>query len=725
MNDKNFINLPKNIIFVNYKTLQGVKPKSIEKKNYISSNKTKLDSNAHNVIDIKHKLNSKNDINNKKLVTNDSSETNINKTEILGKITSKYLLLKIFDYIKDNNDYILKLFVHSKYFQKKLNLSLYSYQQKYFDKIGLNINMYLSGYNDDKEIYPNYFDKNYLLNKLKKDANNYGINSIVYYVTNYIKKLKESKKGNLNIYIDIFSPFFDLLSKTEDFWEIFTIPINIRFINKNHLEKDYISFFERINKTNINYSLLFNYNEGLDIKYLKEFNIDFSKVRRLTIRPTPASYSSFKTYVSYFDPNFPKLLSTLFSLNGIANNLVYLKIYILYNSRNKIDQNSMLQLNNFKVLEYLELENFDFDSEFILSLPNLKNLSLYNVNNMSLNENENLKNLILYKTKLIKPNQTLIKAPNLEYFELKENGDIYNDIERYNDTFDFSSVKNLKYFIGEMQDFLKLKNVPLENLKLLSNNHMLAIEKEVIKKIISLKTLKELNLVLNEINVNNIEDIEGENNSVNKIYLNLERNRNDCILLNFQNKFPNLSDLTINFSGKNIYDANDSHYSHVNIIENEKCIINNIKLTGVHKDIELFCCNYEKLVKFDFYLANQSNVSENFPLFNENCNIIFKSLNFFRFKVTYLEYQYVNNLCQNLDFMPNLKYFELFCISSYEDDLSKILYEDLNEIIKSKNIDNIKIDIYFDSREIVNNEGKNFNMNIFNRRGIHIYKFKE
>ena len=38
--------------------------------------------------------------------------------ELLTKLKSKYLILTIFEYIKDDN-IMLKLFVKSKYFQKK------------------------------------------------------------------------------------------------------------------------------------------------------------------------------------------------------------------------------------------------------------------------------------------------------------------------------------------------------------------------------------------------------------------------------------------------------------------------------------------------------------------------------------------------------------------------------------------------------------------------------
>ena len=727
---------------------QGIKTKVIENNLFFATNNPKLDSNSYQ-LNIENNSNSKkeNNINNgKKIVFNDSSALKVKpnivckkivrqndnnkliivKKEILGKIMSKYLLLNIFDYINNSNDLIMKFFVHSKYFQKKLNLSLFLYQKKYFNKIGLNINDYLSGYNDENEIYPDYFDKFYLLNKLKNDGNKIGINSLVYYVTNYIKDIVENKNGDINIYIDIFSPFFDILSKAKNFWEIFTIPININFMAKNHLMIDYLSFFEKMNKTNINYSLLFNYNNSSDIKYLKQFNVDFKNVKKLTIRPIPALCGSFKTYVSYLDPILPKFFETLFSLKDIQNNLVYLKIQILFNQRIKISPNSLLKLNDFKALENLELEGFNIDSKFVLSLQNLKNLSLYKVKNISLDETGALKNLLLYETELIKSyDQSLITMPNLEKLEVKSYGN--SNIKRYLDIFDFLSFKNLKIFIGEMRDFLELKDSPLENIKLLSNkdNH-LDIEKKAIKKIITLKTLKELSLFLNEIKFNDIGEDLGENNSINKIYLNLESNNKDCILFKFQSKFPNLSDFTIELPDKK---SIDNYPTNLNILESDKCKINNIHLKGINLEIQLFCGSFEKLVTFDINLsAEVDNMDQYFPLFNENCGVVFKSLTFFKFKAKYLEYRPLNNLCVNLDKMPNLKHFELYCQEFFQIDKQhslQLLYENLFEKIKSKKIDYIKIDVVTNLYLKENKIDERKNVNIFDESGIHIYKVNE
>ena len=315
--------------------------------------------------------------------------------------------------------------------------------------------------------------------------------------------------------------------------------------------------------------------------------------------------------------------------------------------------------------------------------------------------------------------------PNLEKFEVQSYGN--SDIKRYFDVFDFLSFKNLKIFIGEMKDFLELKDAPLENIKLLSNkDNDLDIEKRAFKKIITLNTLKELSLFLHEINVNDIGEDFGENNSVNKIYLNLESNNEDCILFKFQSKFPNLSDLTIELPEKK---SIDNYPTNLNILASDKCKITNIHLKGINLEIQLFCGSFEKLVKFDLDLSDEvDNLDQYFPLFNENCGVIFKSLTFFKFKAKYLEYRPLNNLCVNLDKMPNLKHFELYCQEFFQIDkqnLFHLLYENLFEKIKSKKIDYIKIDVVTNLYLKGNKIDERKNVNIFDESGIHIYKVNE
>ena len=56
----------------------------------------------------------------------------MNEKSLLGKIKSKYIFGSIFNFICQ--EYKLKLFVHSNFFQKKLNLKLLDYQEAYINQ---------------------------------------------------------------------------------------------------------------------------------------------------------------------------------------------------------------------------------------------------------------------------------------------------------------------------------------------------------------------------------------------------------------------------------------------------------------------------------------------------------------------------------------------------------------------------------------------------------------
>ena len=62
----------------------------------------------------------------------------MDEKELIGKIKSKYTILKIFEYIKDDNK-MLKLFVKSKLFQKRMNIDLFDFQQIFLNKNKINL----------------------------------------------------------------------------------------------------------------------------------------------------------------------------------------------------------------------------------------------------------------------------------------------------------------------------------------------------------------------------------------------------------------------------------------------------------------------------------------------------------------------------------------------------------------------------------------------------------
>ena len=67
---------------------------------------------------------------------------------IINQIKSSYIIKNIFKYIEDDTVQ-LKLFIHSKYLQQKLNIKLINYQEKYLTKIGFDLDKYLYIPQDD------------------------------------------------------------------------------------------------------------------------------------------------------------------------------------------------------------------------------------------------------------------------------------------------------------------------------------------------------------------------------------------------------------------------------------------------------------------------------------------------------------------------------------------------------------------------------------------------
>ena len=73
-------------------------------------------------------------------------------------------------------------------------------------------------------------------------------------------------------------------------------------------------------------------------------------------------------------------------VNNIEKNLLCLNLVVGFIKYDKIDPNSIKNLNSFTSLEILELKGFKFKSVFILKLKNLKNLNLKNCDNFALDE---------------------------------------------------------------------------------------------------------------------------------------------------------------------------------------------------------------------------------------------------------------------------------------------------------------------------------------------------
>ena len=111
-----------------------------------------------------------------KNLINNLNHSNIPDGITLDKIKSNYIVDKIFEYIKINN-FKLKLFLYSKYYQKKYGI-INNYQEEWFIKY-IDFFQYFECNKEEKEIKKKNFMKKYqniivtliLIKFLKKNLN--------------------------------------------------------------------------------------------------------------------------------------------------------------------------------------------------------------------------------------------------------------------------------------------------------------------------------------------------------------------------------------------------------------------------------------------------------------------------------------------------------------------------------------------------------------------------
>ena len=193
------------------------------------------------------------------------------KKKIYG-IQSKYILKNIFNLIPDKQ-FALKLLSHSKKFQKKLDINyLYCYK-KYLDELHFDLNEYLYKSEElyEKGILRRGYENFITKNKLIKEK----FEKIIYEVIN---KENEIIKEN---HINIDSPLFEILTKTKVLEKIY-IYISQKNIDEYKLKEDYITIFNKLNNSNINYSSIsYIFEEKTKLDYLKEISINFNNIRNL------------------------------------------------------------------------------------------------------------------------------------------------------------------------------------------------------------------------------------------------------------------------------------------------------------------------------------------------------------------------------------------------------------------------------------------------------------
>ena len=647
---------------------------------YTTSNTTKI-LNTKPIKENKSLITNNSDlnINNISYITNYTKQVKVNYNKgkylynqnCLGKIKTKYLIKNIFDFIKYKN-FMYKLFAHSKSFQKLLGINLSDYKRLYLSKKKFNLEHYFSGYNEEEKKYEDDFNKDTLKNNFETDKDLFNSVNIAEYAINYYNSKNDKIKSN--IFIDIFSPFFGLFAKRKDFWEVFSIPVVVDEIEKKNLKYYYISVFDKINKANINYSLYLSSHSIIDINILKELKINFNQVKKIGI-------------IINYEGDYDLLLKKMFSCNLI--NLNSLKIKLTYFPRADL----LKGINDLKNLETLELEKITFLTPFELKLFNLKKLILNKCKNILLNQNVglNLKHVTIQESEILSPNP-LIKAPNLEIFEYPKYTFYYLkwEFKKINRIFDLSTSFNLKVFEGELSNFIELGNLPLEKvfISATEGNETKESIKKMLNIIIFSTTIKEIYLKRNMLETNDIKAIGEKNYNITK--LSIDQEDKEGLIESLQNKFPNLNDLSF-------ISRLPGRCDQLNIKEKKDSKIDKIKIWRPN-NLSFYCAPFENLIKLDIYLPKGMGpkIEDIFPIFNSNCNIIFKFLSYFKFCADdelIIDINILKNIYNNLDKMPKLNNFQMFCTSFLKEDFANQIYQKLN----SMNVNYFKIDVYFKS----------------------------
>ena len=598
--------------------------------------------------------------------------------KILERINSKYILGFIFKYIKNDN-LKFELFRYSKLFQKMMKFELFDYQQKFFMKKKIYLEKYLLNAYSIKNYFTEKFQKD--LSKFNIDFNQYLINK---YFKQYLEKIKQKRNtifSNDNdnnkfkqfdeikypeVLIDINSPFFDKISKNSELFEEFSIFISLILNDYDpNLSNNFSSAFDNMNNNKYKYSsITINKKIYHQLNILKKIKINIEQIKRLTINLYPSYKENYKTTISIDD---------LLSLN-FHKNLIYLNLD--NSSYYKGNASSFQSLENFESLKHLVLCGIIFQSIFHLKSNSLKILSINKCSNISFDEETclGIEKLYLYNSDIEEPS-TLLKFPKLVECQLS---DEYN----YHKVIDFSRLSKLKFLIAGIDDFMHYEGTSLEYIKIYSKN-VLKGGNKMLEKISSLNSLKKIILISFFIDDKNLSIIKNQNTGIKEAELFLN---NKCELYNFQYLFPNLSSLIVHIEGE--FKSTKITFE---INENKNYKINTFLLrTNGCKEIKFFCSLFENLIIIDIECDNAiKNIKDCLPIFNDNCHAKFNSLKKFRFKnysQNGIKYQVLNNLLNNIDFMPNLKIFDFYCTTNdiieslYKKFIKKLLLLSLDEL---------------------------------------------
>ena len=182
------------------------------------------------------------------------------------------------------------------------------------------------------------FKEDLIKNNINK--NNYE-KFVINFSNIYLNDLRKYYKEGSGQFLEINSPFINILSKSENF-DLFLLDIKIN--NDNNLDTKYNNFFSNLNQNNLAYPQIKLTIESKDIiNKLKLYNINFGAIKGLTI------YNN----ISY------DIYQNIFSYVNEFNNISFLDL----RNSNSSKINSLEIINNFKSLKYLTLNDFKFENQ--------------------------------------------------------------------------------------------------------------------------------------------------------------------------------------------------------------------------------------------------------------------------------------------------------------------------------------------------------------------------
>ena len=566
---------------------------------------------------------------------------NLNTYSLLNNIKSKYLISKIFSHTSTPLKY--QIIRYSKFFQKKLDISLYDYIFLYLKPYKLEFG---TGFllNLEEELNREKFIQA-INEKLEPFSINFTLlKDILGYIT---KKNKDLIKDifDFNEYYDIYYPFIDILLDNKYY---INVPLNK--IESKNLKNDYISFINnnrnKLSKINVEFD---DYEKQINI--FKDLNIDLSKIENIfifynhddQIKKSEEFYTKQNLFFNYILTN-----------KNIIKNLLTIVLNFSYIG-SFIKPENLEPINNLEALKELNLYNIYFNEKekFILKLSNLEKIHFSYVENIIF-ENEltpqNVKSLSLYGSDILAEKKNFYKFFKLENLSLEMSG-VYMD---------YTSLKNLKdlkcdfiKIFEDMYEYAPLKKLDIFQIRDDFTHRYLGeefeyneeYEKKLMELIINNKTLNDVTVQLTYLKNDEVEKIKGVNTSIKKLYID-----NTDIKFNIDNriyfkKFINVNNLIITEINNRIMDLT---------IEND----NNIILEEVKNESgkELYF-NFSKIKKLEILTYTLRKIL--FPLFSDKCDYIFDSLEEVYLDTMHYTYEKLYN---NLDKCPKLK--KLNCILS-------------------------------------------------------------